>query len=233
MAKPRFTLYKHIKIGATWRYFRAAVATNNKVKPHVVIVGGEEQEHTGGSYCVRHGGQWIDVGNDAAEALRQRTKLVEADSVEEVPVAPATKGTQLAEALKTYLSDLEALGRTNDTLTTYRRDITPFVQNCQAACIEDVTRQDLLDYMRWQRKQPLPKRKRSNPERTYHNRLINVRSFLNAFGVTKLFRKGEYRKQNHDKKVVCASRNRALSAVFACGCRGLVFARLLHRLHGT
>src|SRR5712671_3178497 len=57
-------------------------------------------------------------------------------------------------------------------------------------------------YMRWQRKQPLPKRKRSNPERTYHNRLINVRSFLDAFGVTKLFRKGEYRKQYHEKKVV-------------------------------
>jgi hypothetical protein len=35
MAKPRFTLYKHIKIGGTWRYCRAAVAVNNKVKPHI------------------------------------------------------------------------------------------------------------------------------------------------------------------------------------------------------
>jgi len=40
MAKPRFTLYKHIKIGGTWRYCRAAVAVNNKVKPHIVVVGG-------------------------------------------------------------------------------------------------------------------------------------------------------------------------------------------------
>ena len=38
MAKPRFTLYKHIKIGGTWRYCRAAVAINNKVKPHIVIL---------------------------------------------------------------------------------------------------------------------------------------------------------------------------------------------------
>jgi hypothetical protein len=201
VAQPKFTLYKHVKIDGQWRYFRAAVASNNKVKPHVIVVGGKEEKYEDGSYCVRHKNQWIDVGNNPAEALRQRTRLVEADSVEDVP-APATKGTPLAEALKTYLSDLEALGRTDDTLTTYRRDITPFVQNCQAACVEDVTRQDLLDYMRWQRKQPLPKRKRSNPERTYHNRLINVRSFLNAFGVTKLFRKGEYRKQYHEKKVV-------------------------------
>jgi len=42
MAQPRFTLYKHIKVGRTWRYCRAAVAVNNKVKPHIVVVGGTE-----------------------------------------------------------------------------------------------------------------------------------------------------------------------------------------------
>ena len=31
MARPRFTLYKHIKIGGTWRYCRAVVAVNNTV----------------------------------------------------------------------------------------------------------------------------------------------------------------------------------------------------------
>ena len=62
MAKPKFTLYKHIKIDGQWRYFRAAVASNNKVKPHVIVVGGQEQKHEDGSYCVRHKNQWIDVG---------------------------------------------------------------------------------------------------------------------------------------------------------------------------
>ena len=118
MAKPKYTLYKHIKIDGEWRYRRAAVASNNKVKPHVVVVGPQEEKHEDGSYCVRYKNQWIDVGNDPAEALRQRTKLMQADSAEDVPAAPATKGTLLAEALKTYLSDLEALGRTDDTLTT-------------------------------------------------------------------------------------------------------------------
>src|SRR5258707_13091352 len=119
LAKPKFTLYKHIKIDGQWRYFRAAVASNNKVKPDVIVVGGQEQKHEDGSYCVRHKNQWIDVGNDPAEALRRRTQLVEADSVEDVPAAPATKGAPLAGALKTYLSDLEALGRTDDTLTDH------------------------------------------------------------------------------------------------------------------
>jgi len=80
MAKPRFTLYKHIKIGGTWRYCRAAVAVNNKVKPHIVVVGGTEEKHEDGSYCVRHKNQWIEVGNDPAEALRRRTKLSEQES---------------------------------------------------------------------------------------------------------------------------------------------------------
>ena len=117
-----------------------------------------------------------------------------------VPLSPAT--TKSSRMSSKYLGDKEALGLDSATISTYRRDITPFVTNCKAGCVEKVSRQDLIDYMKWQRSRPLPKRKHSNPERTYHNRLINVRSFLNAFGVTKLFRKGEYRKRYHEKKVV-------------------------------
>jgi site-specific recombinase XerD len=125
-----------------------------------------------------------------------RTELSEAESAE-APAAPAsaTSNIPLAEALKTYLGDKQALGLDSDTTSTYRRDTTPFVTNCKADCVEKISRQNLIDYMKWQRSQPLPKRKHSNPERTYHNRLINVRSFLNAFGVTKLFRKGEYNRR--------------------------------------
>jgi hypothetical protein len=53
LAKLKFTLYKHIKIDG---------ASNNKVKPHLVVIDGEEQKHEGGSYCVRHKNTWIDVG---------------------------------------------------------------------------------------------------------------------------------------------------------------------------
>ena len=45
MAQPKFTLYKHIKIDGQWRYCHAAVASNNKVKPHIVLVGGQEEKH--------------------------------------------------------------------------------------------------------------------------------------------------------------------------------------------
>jgi hypothetical protein len=40
MPHPKFQLYKHIKISGKWRYCRAAIYSNGKVKPHVVVVGG-------------------------------------------------------------------------------------------------------------------------------------------------------------------------------------------------
>ena len=59
MAQPKFTLYKHVKINGQWRYFRAAVASNNKVKPHVILAGGKEEKHEDGSYCVFVSPQYI------------------------------------------------------------------------------------------------------------------------------------------------------------------------------
>jgi hypothetical protein len=54
MPQPKFQLYKHIKISGKWRYCRAEIYSNGKVKPHVVVVGGQEEKHEEGSYCIRH-----------------------------------------------------------------------------------------------------------------------------------------------------------------------------------
>ena len=62
-------------------------------------------------------------------------------------------------------------------------------------------KQVLLNYTGWLRKQPVPKRKHSNPERTLANRVGDVRIFLKEFGVTKLLKKNEEPKY-HEKKVV-------------------------------
>jgi hypothetical protein len=53
MPQPKFQLYKHIKISGKWRYCRAAIYSNGKVKPHVVVVSGQEEKHEEGSYCIR------------------------------------------------------------------------------------------------------------------------------------------------------------------------------------
>ena len=209
MAKPRFTLYKHIKIGATWRYCRAVVAVNNKVKPHIVVVGGTEEKHEDGSYCVRHKNQWIEVGNDPAEALRRRTKLSEQESPAQqtapAPGAIAT-GTPLAEAAETYFKNLENRGVDAESIRCYRSGVDPFVKHCKKATVEEVKKQDMLDFMGSMRKQPLPKRRHSNPNRTYNNKVSYVAIFLKEFGVSRLLKKKEY-PQYHKKKVVAHPEN--------------------------
>jgi|SRR5438876_987778 len=59
-------------------------------------------------------------------------------------------------------------------------------------CVEEVTKQDLLDFMGWMRKQPLPKRKHSNPERTYADKIGHVAIFLKEFKVGHGLKKKEY-----------------------------------------
>ena len=44
MPQPKFQLYKHIKISGKWRYCRAAIYSNGKVKLHVVVVCGPGRE---------------------------------------------------------------------------------------------------------------------------------------------------------------------------------------------
>jgi len=200
VAKPKFTLYKHIKIDGKWRYARAAVASNNKVKPHIVVIDGAEQKHENGSYCVRNGGKWIDVGNDPAEGLRQRTKLAESELGAE-PEPAAKGGTPLKEAADTYFRNLESQGKHPLTIRCYRTGVDPFVKQCKKATVQQVEKQDVVDYMGWLRKQPAPVRKHGNPERTMSNKILYVVIFLKAFGKEKLIKKKEYPRY-HEKKIV-------------------------------
>jgi hypothetical protein len=85
-------------------------------------------------------------------------------------------GTPLAEAAETYFKNLEK------------------------------KKQDMLDFMGWMRKQPLPKRRHSNPNRTYNNKVSYVAIFLKEFGVSRLLKKKEY-PQYHKKKVVAHPEN--------------------------
>ena len=213
MAHPKFRLYKHVKIVGKWRYCRAAQFSNNKLKPHVVLVGNAEEKHEEGYYCMRHKNAWIDAGTDPLEAQRMRSKLIDQADYQDVKPVAVAKGTPLKEAAETYFDNLEASGADPKTLRTYRSAIDPFVANCKKPCVEDVTKQDLLDFMRWLKKQPLPKRSHSNPERTRYNKVSHVVIFLKAYGLTKLLKKKEYPRY-HEKKVV-AHTEEELSVLYA------------------
>jgi len=95
-------------------------------------------------------------------------------SGQESPVqqtAPAGTGIPLAEAVETYFKNLENRGVDAESIRCYRSGVDPFVKHCKKATVEEVKKQDMLDFMGWMRKQPLLKRRHSNPNRTYNNKV--------------------------------------------------------------
>ena len=74
MALPKLTLYEHVKLDSGWRYCKAALYPNGKIKPHVVIVRGAEETHRDGTYFLSHNNRWIPVGGEPQEAVRERLK---------------------------------------------------------------------------------------------------------------------------------------------------------------
>jgi hypothetical protein len=109
----------------------------------------------------------------------------------------------LAAAAEKYFSSCEKRGLDSKTIRKYRASVDPFVQHCGVTYVDECreNKQPLLDYMGWLRKQPVPKRKNGNPERTLANKADDVRIFLKEFGVTKLLKKNE-EPGCHEKKVV-------------------------------
>jgi integrase/recombinase XerD len=205
----RLALYKYVlRTDGEWRYCKAVTGANGKIRPDVVLVQGKEERHEEGCYYILHNKKWINVGEDSTVAEHKRKLLMnklEADRLsgrESVVTTPAQEGqTPLAAAVEKYFSNLEAQGKDPKTITAYRAAINPFAANCGKQFVEDVDRQDMLDYMAWLRKQPNREQSNSNPSRTYANKVGHCAIFLKSFGVTKLLKKSEYPKF-HAKKIV-------------------------------
>ena len=209
MANSKYTLYKYVKVDGTWRYCKAAYDDN------ILFVNVKQallEKHLEGRYYISHNGQWIDAGTDALEAQRKRKQRLALDEFKRLSgkaaqraiVLPDSPGRiTLAVAAEKYFANCEARGLDAESIRTYRAAVDPFVEHCGVTYVDECrdNKQVLLDYMGWLRKQPVPKRKHSNPERTLANKVGDVRIFLKEFGITKLLKKNEEPKY-HEKKIV-------------------------------
>jgi hypothetical protein len=81
-------------------------------------------------------------------------------------VLPGSAGRiTLAAAAEKYFANCEARGLDPETIRKYRAAVDRFVEHCGVTYVEECrdNKQVLLSYMDWLRKQPVPKRKHSNP----------------------------------------------------------------------
>jgi integrase len=137
-------------------------------------------------------------------SLDEFNRLSEKGAAQGSALLPDSSGRiTLAAAAEKYFANCEARGLDPETIRKYRAAVDPFVEHCGTTYLDQCrdNKQVLLNYMGWLRKQPAPKRKHSNPERTLANKVGDVRIFLKEFGISKLLKKNEEPKY-HEKKVV-------------------------------
>jgi len=125
--------------------------------------------------------------DEAMTRFKHAGVMVHAAEVGLVMPGQETKGkTTLDSAVELYFANLEARKRDPKSISTYRVAVNGFVASCKKRYVEDLDKQDVLNYMRWFGDQPVPKRKHANPDRTMFNKVGHVAIFLKAIGKPRL-----------------------------------------------
>lgn len=123
------------------------------------------------------------------------------------------RGIPIDEAVERYFSNLQAQGKDPKTIRAYRVAVDGFVSQCRKQYVEQIEKQNVIDYMGWLRQQPLPERKHSNPERTYANKLGHLAIFLKSVGKPRLLAKNEY--PQYEEKQVKAHTEKELEYLYS------------------
>ena len=152
----RVKLLKQVKINDKWVLATALFDSKGRVRKDHVRVSGNDENHPEGSYFI----EWWDQGQrhrEAAGALAQdaaeraRIKQAELAAVHNgiIPAAPAVEPnpqrTSLSAALDGYIEYVR-YHRSLRTFRTYRPILDSFKAFCEKTYVDEVERQDLLDF---------------------------------------------------------------------------------------
>lgn len=200
MAQLKFTLYKYVKLrDGCWRYKRAALYSNGKIKPNVVTVGKDardkdiEETHPEGGYYLYHDGQWIPAGKDALEAQRQRSARLDCEEFRRLrgtalppspAIVPITLRPTLADSVEEWRSETRA-NKKHKTFLAYKMSTEYFLQSCSKPTVESVDRSDMLNFKTFLRSKAFSKR-------YVYNNFLNVAVFLKWAKVEHGVQKGDW-----------------------------------------
>jgi Phage integrase, N-terminal SAM-like domain len=177
------------------------------------MVNGEPEHHKEGVYYLRFGTdggkqQFVLVGKDpyvALDKLSEKQRWLRDRERQITPQKPVTSKpessrTSIDEGVEQYFRNLQSQGKDRKTIRAYRAAIDEFRQSCTKKFVDEIRKQDLIDFMGWLRKQSpklrkdgTPRRPRSSgdPNRTYFNKVNDVVIFLSAHGINRLMKKSE------------------------------------------
>lgn len=192
---PSVTLLKQIQKDDKWRPATALFDSRGRVRAHWVRVSGTEELHEEGTYFL----EWREqgkrrkraVGADAFIAARLR-KEKEADLearrgtplVADPPVLAPAAGTPFPAAVDKYIEYIRA-HRALRTFRTYRPVLAEFRDGCRRAFIEDVVRQDLVDFA-------TRSYERGRGKRSVYNNLVILSQLMKRHGKPKLLEASDW-----------------------------------------
>jgi integrase len=197
-------------------YCKPVYLSKGRLKPLYALVNGMPVHRPEGVYYIRYGTDdgkqpFEPVGNDpyvALDKLAEKERWLR-DRERGVPSLardiPKLEGGRLrvVEAVEQYFRNLHSQGKDPKTVRAYKVAIKEFRQSCAKNFIDEIKKQDLIDFMGWLRAQP-PKlrkdgkprkpRRSGDPNRTYFNKVNDIVIFLSAHGINRLLKKSEYPK---------------------------------------
>jgi hypothetical protein len=216
MANRAVTLYLRIKTADGKKPFcKPVYLAKGRLKPLYAFVDGEPEHRPEGVYYMRFGADsgkqpMVPLGTDPYLALDKVAEKERWLRDRERGVVTPTSDNPKQESRKTfdsaveqYFTNLDSQGKDRKTIRAYRVALKEFRQSCSKQFLDEIGKQDLLDYMGWLRIQP-PKlrkdgkprkaRRSGDPNRTYFNKVNDVVIFLSAQGIHRLLKKCEYPK---------------------------------------
>jgi integrase len=216
MANRTATLYIRINKDGKDSYRKPVYLSKGRLKPQYAMVDGQPEYHEEGVYYVRFGTDdgkqpFLLVGKDpyiALDKLAEKQRWLRDREREVVFQAPPNSKPQnsrltIEDAVKQYFKNLQSQGKDPKTVRAYKVAVEEFRKSCPKKFMDEIAKQDLIDFMGWLREQPSKMRKdgkprkprrSGDPNRTYFNKVNNVVIFLSAHAINRLLKKSEYPK---------------------------------------
>ena len=191
----RVKLLKQVKVDGKWILAEVLFDTKNRVRRDHVLVAGKDEIHPEGSYFI----QWCQnahryreaVGADPQDAAdKGRVKQAEIAAARNgiIPAPPqpepAPQRTPLAEALDDYLNYVRD-HRSLRTFRTYRPILNSFKTFCPKRHVDEVERQDLLDFSTHCMKQ-------GQEGKSIYNKLVVLSQVLKQHGKRKVLTSADW-----------------------------------------
>ena len=171
-----------------WHFLEPVFTPAGRLKPLFAVVNGQPQYHPEGSYYLRFRPvgatrqHWTCVGKDPDIASRERKRKAATLELRRGGIEVSDPSNEnrrlLAVALNEYSTEIAAQ-KSRKTSLVYGNAIGRFRKSCKKKYLADVSRSDLMEFVTYLRNQGLS-------DRTVHNELERILTFLRWCGITGL-----------------------------------------------